>query len=157
MADEPTLDDDQRAFLADARRAVLSTIDSAGRPRLVPICFVLDATDPIVFTPLDDKPKRVARPHDLARVRDIVADPRVSILVDQWDEDWTRLAWLRCSGRATLVEADGSPTFTGIIGALRAKYPQYETQSIDERPLLRIVIERVTAWSAATSLSLRGS
>ena len=56
-------------------------------------------TRPILYTPLDDKPKRTDDPLTLARVRDIAADPRVSILADRWDEDWTRLAWLRAEGR----------------------------------------------------------
>lgn len=157
MAHEFMLDDDQRAFLAGARRAVLATIDPRGRPRPVPICFVLDPSRPIVYTPLDEKPKRVARPNDLARVRDILVDPRVTILVDHWDEDWSRLAWLRCTGHAMLIEPAKGGDFMRVIGALRSKYRQYETQSIDERPMLRIVIERVTAWSAAMSLSPPGS
>ena len=106
MPSEPLLSADQRAFLESARRAVLATIAPDGQPRLVPICFVVDDAEPTLYTPIDDKPKRDDDPLALARVRDIAADPRVTILVDRWDEDWTRLAWLRAEGRATLLEPD---------------------------------------------------
>ena len=141
----------ERSLLDSNRRAVLATISPDGRPRLVPICFVLDPERPVIYTPIDDKPKRVADPGDLARVRDIAADPRVSVLVDRWDEDWTRLAWLRCHGFGALLEpaaADGldAPERAPIIVALRAKYPQYEAHRLETRPLIRIEIERVTSW-----------
>ncbi len=101
----PILDAAARGFLGAARRAVLVTITPDGRPRPVPICFSLDPDRPILYTPIDDKPKRSSDPLALARVRDISADPRVTVLVDRWDEDWTRLAWLRAEGRATLLAA----------------------------------------------------
>src|SRR4249919_30522 len=106
MPSEPHLSTGQRAFIESARRAVLATIAPDGHPRLVPICFVLAGEPPVLYTPIDDKPKRDDDPLALARVRDIAADPRVTILVDRWDEDWTRLAWLRMDGRAALIEPD---------------------------------------------------
>lgn len=143
----------ERSFLETNRLAVLATISPDGRPRLVPICFVADPERPVVYTPIDDKPKRDADPGALARVRDIAADPRVSILVDRWDEDWTRLAWLRCHGLAALLEpgvADGRDAAerAPIIAALRAKYRQYEAHRLETRPLIRIKIERATSWGA---------
>ena len=139
MPSEPLLSTDQRAFLESARRAVLATIAPDGRPRLVPICFVLAGDAPTLYTPIDDKPKRDDDPLALARVRDIVADPRVTVLVDRWDEDWTRLAWLRGEGRATLLEPGAAPAeHAAAVAALREKYPQYATHRLDERPLIRI-------------------
>ena len=142
------LADDERTFLATARRAVLGTITPDGRPRLVPICFVLAVDEPVLYSPLDDKPKRSDDPLALARVRDIGGDPRVTVLVDRWDEAWSRLAWLRCDARASLrpSSADGH---ADIVAALRAKYPQYETHRLEGRPLIRIEIERVTSWGLA--------
>ena len=145
--DVGVLTDQERAFLAAARRAVLATIAPDGRPRTVPICFVLDDVLPVLHSPLDDKPKRVDDPLALARVRDIRADPRVTVLVDRWDEDWGRLAWLRCDGRASLL-APTSPEHGAIVAALRAKYPQYESHRLDDRPLIRIEIERSTHWGS---------
>jgi PPOX class probable F420-dependent enzyme len=151
MTRDPVLSGAERAFLADARRAVLATIAGDGRPRLVPTCFVLDPARPVIWTPLDEKPKVVQDVTELARVRDIRADPRVTVLVDRWDEDWTKLAWLRCQGPASIV-----PPGTDVvereaaIAALRAKHPQYASHDLESRPLIRIRIERTASWGALT-------
>jgi PPOX class probable F420-dependent enzyme len=116
MPSEPLLSTDQRALLESARRAVLATIAPDGQPRLVPICFVVDDAGPTLYTPIDDKPKRDDDPLALARVRDITADPRVSILLDHWDEDWTRLAWLRGEGHAALLEPGVPPEHAAVVG-----------------------------------------
>jgi PPOX class probable F420-dependent enzyme len=147
MPSDPILSAAQRTFLVSARRAVLATIAPDGQPRLVPICFVVDGDPPILYTPIDDKPKRNDDPLTVARVRDIAADPRVTVLVDRWDEDWTRLAWLRAEGRATLLGAGDAPDErASAVTALRAKYPQYATHRLEERPLIRITLERVVGW-----------
>jgi PPOX class probable F420-dependent enzyme len=136
----------EHRFLESQRRVVLVTIAPDGRPRPIPICFVLAEDASVLYTPLDDKPKATDDPLALARVRDIAADPRVAILADRWDEDWTRLAWLRAEGRATVL--DPGPEHTTAVAALRAIYPQYATHRLDARPLIRIEIGRVTAWGA---------
>ena len=145
------LDDDQHRFLADARTATLGTIAPDGRPRLVPVCFVLvDGDPPHVWIPLDEKPKTSADPRELARVRDIARDPRVTLLVDRWSEDWTELAWLRCDGRAVLVEPETNETEANdrraAVAALRAKYPQYAHHALERRPLVRVSVERAQSW-----------
>lgn len=146
---DPVLSTAERAFLADARRAVLATIAPDGRPRLVPICFVLDPTRPILWTPLDDKPKATDDPTQLARVRDVLVDPRVSVLVDRWDEDWARLAWVRCHGTASIVEAEGRAAEHGAaVAMLRAKHLRYGSHRLEDRPIIRIAIERTVSWGA---------
>jgi len=139
------LADDERTFLASARRAILATIAPDGRPRLVPICFVLAPGEPVLYSPLDDKPKRSADPLALARIRDIRADRRVTVLVDRWDEDWDGLAWLRCDATASLHPSTAAG-HAEVVAALRAKYPQYEAHRLEDRPLVRIEIERATSW-----------
>jgi PPOX class probable F420-dependent enzyme len=147
MPSDPALSALQRTFLASARRAVLATISPDGRARLVPICFSLDAERPILYTPIDDKPKRADDPLALARVRDILADPRVTVLVDRWDEDWDRLGWLRAEGRAVVLQPAADPAEHGAaVMTLRAKYRRYETHRLETRPLIRIRLERVTSW-----------
>jgi PPOX class probable F420-dependent enzyme len=152
MPADSILDPSMRAFLAAARRAVLATIAPDGAPRVVPICFVLDGEGSVLYSPLDAKPKAVADPHELARVRDIQRDPRVTILVDRWDEDWTRLGWLRCHGTASMLEPAG-PASEHARGAaaLRTKYPQYDSHDLGARPIIRIVLERATGWGRVDS------
>jgi PPOX class probable F420-dependent enzyme len=137
----------ERDLLAEARRASLATIDGHGRPRLVPICFVL--LDDVVWSPIDEKPKSVADPRGLARVRDIRARPQVTVLIDRWSEDWSRLAWIRLFGRAELIEPGDIPV--DIVPALRAKYSQYGRHALESRPMIRITLERATSWFASTS------
>lgn len=149
----------QRRFLHDARRAVLATVDPTGRPRLVPVCHVLADHDavaaataaPVVWTPIDDKPKANADPRALARVRDILARPSVALLVDRWDEDWSRLAWLRLLGTASLVEP-GAGEHQRAVAALRRKYAQYAGHRLEALPVISVTIERVVEWGALDEL-----
>lgn len=147
------LDDAQRGLLAATRCAVLATIAADGRPRLVPMAFAVAATNaeneaPVLYSALDEKPKSVADPRALARVRDVIARPRVSVLVDRWDEDWSRLAWLRLDGLATLLEPKGSGAaeHATAVRLLRERYPQYATHRLEQRPVLRIEIQHALGW-----------
>jgi PPOX class probable F420-dependent enzyme len=145
MPTPSVLSAEQREFVASARTAILATTTASGRPRLVPICFVLDGD--VVVSPLDEKPKIVEDPRSLARVRDIRAQPRIDLLVHRWDEDWSRLGWVRLEGTATLLEP-GDAEHDAAIVPLRSKYPQYATQAIDRRPMIRIQLADAAAWGA---------
>ncbi|HEX5012607.1 MAG TPA: TIGR03668 family PPOX class F420-dependent oxidoreductase [Candidatus Limnocylindrales bacterium] len=136
------------AFVAAARTATLATIAPDDSPRLVPVCFVVAAGDPpVIYTPLDEKPKHIVDVHELARVRDIVARPTVGMLVHRWSEDWAALGWVRLGGRAGLLEpAEDAGEHRAAVADLRAKYPQYASHRLEERPLIRIEIVRVTSW-----------
>jgi len=143
------LDARELAFLVAARRALLATIDPDGRPRPVPICFIVDAADPAhvrLVTPLDDKPKALEDKRALARVRDIRARPEVSVLIERWDEDWSKLGWLRLYGRARLLEPTDLPH--DAVERLRTKYPQYATHALGSSPMIEIDVERATSWGA---------
>jgi len=134
-------------LLAAARRATLATIAPNGRPRLVPIAYALDTTTEVIYSALDEKPKSVNDPRRLARVRDVVARPRVTLLVDHWSEDWTQLAWLRLEGDATILEAD-TDEHAHALRLLRARYEQYASHALEARPVLRIGVTRALGWSA---------
>ena len=146
---------DQLAFLAAARTATLATIAPDGSPRLVPVCFVVrDGTD--LYVPLDEKPKRTDDPRDLARVRDILERPAVALLVDRWSEDWSELGWLRIRGDASLVEpADEPAEHAAVVAELRAKYPQYASHRLEERPLIRIRVTGRRRAGAAVGAARR--
>jgi PPOX class probable F420-dependent enzyme len=142
----------ERELLESARRAVLATIAPNGRPRLVPIAYAISDTPsgPVLYSALDEKPKSVTDPHALARVRDIVARPRVAVLVDRWSEDWSQLAWLRLDGRASILEPTDSSAaeHAAALRLLRERYPQYAGQNLEQRPIVRILVERVSGWPA---------
>ena len=101
-----------------------------------------------MYTPLDAKPKRVA-PTDLKRVRNLRVNPWVAIVVDQYDEDWTRLAWVMVKGRGALVE-DGEAHRAGVR-LLQSKYPQYRAMPLTECPLIAVTPVAITSWGALSS------
>ncbi|MFN2483640.1 MAG: TIGR03668 family PPOX class F420-dependent oxidoreductase [Candidatus Limnocylindria bacterium] len=137
------LSEDQRRFALSQRRGVLATARPNGAPRVVPICFAIDAY--AIVSVIDDKPKAGADPHRLGRVRDIAVHPDVSVLVDRWDEDWTRLAWLRIDGVARLVEP-GEQGHERAVAALRERYAAYRPMKLDRAPVISVRPIRVVAW-----------
>jgi PPOX class probable F420-dependent enzyme len=123
-----------------------------GAPRLVPIVFAWHAGR--IWSPIDAKPKRGADPRSLARVGDVRRDPRVCILLDHYDADWSRLWWLRLDGEAEVVSAPSPEADAGLAaaaGALRAKYPQYTGVSLFlGRPTaLAVRIVETRGWCAS--------
>lgn len=126
-----------RALLDDERRAVMSTVAADGSVHSVPVVFALVHNE--IVSPIDHKPKsgRV-----LARVRNLERDPRATLLVDRWDEEWTRLAWLMVRGTTELDEDYPQD----VLRALNTRYPQYEPRERHEA-LIRIRPTRLSWWS----------
>ena len=90
---------------------------------------------------VDEKPRREGR---LARLRDIERDPRVTLLVDRYEDEWTRLAWVRVEGRATVLErGEEDPA---ALDALRRRYRQYLGMGLEGLPLIVVAPERVVGW-----------
>jgi len=140
----PDLSAQARELLTTARVAHLATADQYARPHVVPIVFVW--RDGILYTPLDRKPKRDDDWHALRRVRNIETNGRVAIIVDHYEEDWTKLAWVLLEGVATILETGEERE--AAIRALQAKYAQYAGAALDARPVVRVAIERTVAWRA---------
>jgi PPOX class probable F420-dependent enzyme len=122
--------------LAAARVARLAT----SAPRVVPITFAV--VGETVVHAVDHKPKTTRA---LARVRDLERDPRCSVLVDHYEEDWGALWWVRADGIARVVEMEDARE---EIDALVAKYPQYAERRPDG-PVIVLAVERIVAWDAA--------
>jgi PPOX class probable F420-dependent enzyme len=135
--------EEPRALVADARVARLATVGADGGPHLVPIVFALDGDT--LYTAVDEKPKRSRRLRRLANVR---ARPAVSVLVDEYDEDWSRLWWVRLDGRAHVLE--GGPASERALELLRSKYVQYRTAP-PGGPVIAVEILRWRSWAAAAS------
>jgi len=89
-----------RDLLEAGRVGHLGLLDDAGRPRVLPVTFAVLAGR--VWSAVDDKPKRT---RELRRLRNVRENPHASLLVDVWDEDWTRLAWVSVEGRAAVLGA----------------------------------------------------
>jgi PPOX class probable F420-dependent enzyme len=132
---------EMRRRFAAARVARLATVRPDGRPHLVPVCFAVDGDR--VASVVDEKPKRSA---ELARLANVRAHPAASLLVDEYDEDWTRLWWVRADGRGVVIE--GGAAHEQAVDRLAAKYAQYR----EVRPsgaVLVITVERWSGWSSS--------
>ena len=131
----------QQTFISGQRVAHLATTDARGAPHIVPVCYVL--ADDSVYIGLDAKPKRVV-PLRLKRVRNIIGNPQVSLLVDRYDEDWSRLAWVRLDGSAELLLH--GPEHEQALRLLRERYSQYGTLLPEDAPVIAVRVERVATW-----------
>ncbi len=133
-------------FLRAQRVGRLATVDPRGRPHVVPICYAY--TGGRLYTPLDLKPKTTA-PEGLRRVRNILANPRVQVLVDEYDEDWSRLAFVQLRGSAALLREGGE--YRRALRLLARKYPQYQALPLAGRPVIAVTVERVVSWGQLSS------
>ncbi|MGH9067735.1 MAG: TIGR03668 family PPOX class F420-dependent oxidoreductase [Acidimicrobiales bacterium] len=134
-----------RRRLSEARVARLATAGPGGRPHLVPICFALDRSATELCSAVDAKPKS-GRP--LRRLVNLAANPRASVLVDHYEEDWAGLWWVRVDGPAVVVDPAGDPDRHRVAtGLLRARYAQYADHALTG-PLLVLSVERLTGWTA---------
>jgi len=136
------ISDGARAKAKAARVARLATLDANREPHMVPICFSYDGS--VFYTAIDRKPKKVA-PTQLARLKNIRMTPQVALLIDEYDEDWTRLWYVLVRGEAELVSAPAERK--RALAQLRAKYPQYRSGMLaDDAPIVRITPQRITSW-----------
>jgi PPOX class probable F420-dependent enzyme len=128
-----------RELIASSRVARLALLDERDLPRVLPVTFAL--FEGAIWSAIDRKPKRRVEP---ARVRRLRRQPEAALLVDRYDDDWSRLAWVELRGRVTVLAASDAP---GALDALVAKYEQYRAER-PPGPLLRLAVERVSCWSA---------
>src|SRR5262249_59914493 len=99
------------------------------------------------YSAIDHKPKRIDGAK-LARLKNIEQTPRVALLVDHYDENWTRLWYVLVRGQAALVS--DSAEQKRAIRLLRQKYQQYDSAMLaDDAPVMRIVPAKITAWGGA--------
>lgn len=129
-----------RERVRDARIARLATVGVDGRPHLVPLCFALEGE--VLYSAVDEKPKRSKL---LKRLENIRANPEVAVLVDHYDEDWTRLWWVRLDGTARVLD-DGSEREHGLE-LLREKYEQYRLEP-PSGAVIAVHVERWRGWAA---------
>ncbi|MDA3656538.1 TIGR03668 family PPOX class F420-dependent oxidoreductase [Mycobacterium xenopi] len=131
---------DPKARFAQAPVARLATVTPGGMPHVVPVVFAL--RDDVVYTAVDAKPKTTQR---LQRLANIECNPQVSLLVDEYRDDWSQLWWVRADGTAAIYR-EGDVVHTGYR-LLRAKYPQYQFVSLDG-PVITVAVQHWSSWQA---------
>jgi PPOX class probable F420-dependent enzyme len=134
--------DEERKYVASARVGRLATVDAEGRPHAIPICYSL--VEGRIVSPLDEKPQGVEATK-LRRVRNIRQNPRVTLVVDHYTEEWTDLGWVQIRGTAAVVDPDESGHDEAVT-ALQEKYDQYEAHALDRRPVIRLDPGTVRSW-----------
>jgi coenzyme F420-0:L-glutamate ligase/coenzyme F420-1:gamma-L-glutamate ligase len=139
------IDPELRRFIEGQRVARFTSVDEKGRPHVVPICFALVGEN--IYSVLDAKPKRVEVMR-LRRVRNLLANPDVQVLLDRYDEDWSLLRYVQLRGKASIITPDGTE-HAAALDALRARYPQYRAMDLEDAPVIRVAVEGCVAWQAA--------
>lgn len=132
--------DAARRLFAGARVARLATV-AASTPHVVPFTFAVEGD--LIYSAVDAKPKSTT---NLRRLRNIRDNPRVAVLADHYEEDWSALWWVRADGLASVVsdaEAMARP-----LGLLAGRYPQYAA-SPPAGPVIVIRVDRWTGWTAS--------
>jgi PPOX class probable F420-dependent enzyme len=124
-------------LLSSARVGRLALLDERDLPRVLPVTYAV--WEGAVWSAIDSKPKRSGEP---ARVRRLRRRPEAALLVDRYDDDWSRLAWVELRG-AVSIEPLGP-----ALEALGARYPQYRDEP-PPGPLLRLAVRDAVWWRAA--------
>ena len=136
----------QLAFLKTQRAGRLATASDDGAPHVVPVCYACDGAS--LYIALDAKPKRVA-PERLRRIRNILTNPRVALVIDRYSDDWSELAYLLIQGTALLIRPDQAE-HSHAVALLRQRYAQYLAMPIEQQPVIAIRPVKVVAWGLGT-------
>ena len=135
------LSDRERQFLTRQRVAHLATADGRAIPHVVPVCFAIVAHT--LYITIDEKPKRGSA-FSLKRLRNIAENPAVAVVVDRYDENWTRLGWVLLRGRAEILSKGAEHDEAQAL--LRSRYPQLGLMQIAQYPVIAVRIEQTTSW-----------
>jgi PPOX class probable F420-dependent enzyme len=134
-------------FIQRARVARLATVGSEFKPYLVPTVFVFDGSH--FFIPIDEKRKK-AKPENLRRIKNIQGNPNVALLIDEYSEDWNRLAFVMFQGKASVMESRKQADIQLLQAQeeLATKYIQYQKIGIGEMCIM-IKPEKVVSWRSS--------
>ena len=123
--------------------ARLATADSNGHPHVIPFCYAFDGEH--IYFVVDQKPKRqTGKP--IKRIRNMLENPRAAIVIDDYDDDWTQLAYVLITGTTALV--DNETEYDRLLVLLRERYPQYWGMELTfaNNSMVRITPTKVHAW-----------
>jgi PPOX class probable F420-dependent enzyme len=132
-----------QAFVQAHRVARMATVDDAGRPLVLPVCYIVAGET--LYSPIDAKPKRVPVQR-LKRLRNIQENPHVALVIDDYSDDWTQLAYVILHGTADILT--GGSAFTQAVAALRDKYQQYHQMPIHVNPMIAVHLTHIVSWGA---------
>jgi PPOX class probable F420-dependent enzyme len=135
------LSEAERRFLVQQRVAHLATADRRALPHVVPVCFAIAGSS--LYVAIDEKPKR-GPVTALKRLRNIAENPAVAVIVDRYEDDWTRLGWVMLRGHAEILHE--GPEHQDAQALLRSRYPQLRAMQIATYPVIAVRIERTTSW-----------
>jgi PPOX class probable F420-dependent enzyme len=111
------------------------------------VCFAIRGNR--LYVTIDEKPK--GKPGTmLKRLRNIAENPAVAVVVDRYDEDWSRLGWVMLHGRAEILSQGKEHDDAQVL--LRSRYRQLDAMQIAGLPVIAVRIERATQWG---NLSVR--
>lgn len=139
-------DDVAIQFLDKQPIAHLATADANGRPQVLPVCFARHHQS--IYIAIDKKPKRVSG-RELKRLRNIRANPHISLVVDHYEDDWQRLGWVMIKGVAEILERGCE--YDTAQQRLGQRYRQYRDMDLSDLPVIAIRIQQVTSWGALTA------
>ena len=136
----------EQTFIERLRVGRLATADKNCEPHVVPVCFVYMVNN--LYVAIDEKPK-VGSPMALKRLRNIGVNPQVSVVVDEYDEDWSRLGWVLFRGHAEILEKGDE--HGQAQNFLRSRYPQLRKMTLDSLPVIAMRPTKVTSWGNLSS------
>jgi len=133
------------AFILSHKVARFATADKFGKPLVVPICYAYDGE--YIYSPIDAKPKKESG-RKLKRIRNIEENSNVSLVIDEYHDDWSKLCYVIIHGTAELIE--GGEEYERAIKLLCEKYHQYVEMQLPKLnlPLIKITPTQVISWSA---------
>src|ERR671932_1741753 len=139
-----------KTIINKAKVARLATVDIKCTPYLVPVVFVLDNDNDYYFIPIDEKTKR-SRPENLKRVRNIQENPNVALLIDEYNEDWTKLYFIMVQGKGSILGGKKLDQNEMLLlekahKLLSRKYPQYQKVGVGEYAIM-IMPQKVAVWN----------
>lgn len=132
-----------RRFIESHTVARLATADAHGQPHVIPFCYAFDGEH--FYFVVDEKPKKqTGRP--LKRIRNIQENPHVSLVIDDYTDDWSQLAYVLVMGAAQIVEKEAE--YATVLALLRERYPQYRSMRLlfPDNAMVRITPRKVIAW-----------
>jgi PPOX class probable F420-dependent enzyme len=137
------LTDKEIEFIRSHRVARMATVDRLRRPLVIPICYYFNGMS--IYTPIDKKPKQ-ASSKELKRIRNIIENPNVSLVIDEYYEEWSKLCYVIINGRAEIIKS--GEEYNNSLRLLCEKYPQYIDMKLSELnlPVIKIIPERIVSW-----------